>query len=121
MGRLTARDLRNLKTRVPLETLKAVVDLAVAIGREGREGKPVGTMFVVGDSRKVLAASAEGTFDPMKGYKRVDRNLLDARVREGIKEIVQLDGAVVVSADGTVEASCRLLEASPGNVVTQFF
>ena len=51
LGRLTARDLRSLKTRVPLDTLKRVVDLAVAIGREGREGKPVGTMFVVGDTR----------------------------------------------------------------------
>ena len=46
LGRLTARDLQNLETKVPLETLKTVVDLAVDIGREGREGKPVGTMFV---------------------------------------------------------------------------
>lgn len=39
LGRLTARDLRQLKTTVPLDTLKLVVDLAVEIGREGREGK----------------------------------------------------------------------------------
>ena len=50
LGRLTARDLRKLETKVPLETLKMVVDLAVEIGREGREGKPVGTIFVVGDT-----------------------------------------------------------------------
>ena len=49
LGQLTSRDLRNLETKVPLETLKMVVDLAVEIGREGREGKPVGTLFVVGD------------------------------------------------------------------------
>ncbi|MEN6449645.1 MAG: hypothetical protein ABFC96_04055, partial [Thermoguttaceae bacterium] len=55
LNRLTGRDLRQLETRVPLDTLKIVVDLAVEIGREGREGKPVGTLFVVGDSRKVLA------------------------------------------------------------------
>ena len=60
LGRLTARDLRQLKTKVPLETLKVVVDLAVAIGREGREGKPIGTMFVVGDHRKVLASGWPG-------------------------------------------------------------
>ncbi len=57
LGRLTARDLRRLETKVPLETLKTVVDLAVDIGREGREGKPVGTIFVVGDSRSVLKSS----------------------------------------------------------------
>src|SRR4051812_44986394 len=46
LERLTASDLRQLDTHVPLETLRAVVDLALEIGREGREGKPVGTMFV---------------------------------------------------------------------------
>ena len=40
LERLTARDLRALETSVPFETLKAVVDVAVEIGREGREGKP---------------------------------------------------------------------------------
>ena len=53
LGKLSARDLRQLETQVPLDTLKLVVDLAVQIGREGREGKPVGTMLVVGDHRKV--------------------------------------------------------------------
>src|ERR1700722_9323559 len=46
LERLSAQDLRKLGTQVPLETLRAVVDLATEIGREGREGKPVGTMFV---------------------------------------------------------------------------
>ena len=55
LGQLTVRDLRQLKTRIPLDTLKTVVDLAVDVGREGREGKPVGTLFVVGDHRKVLS------------------------------------------------------------------
>ena len=36
----------------------------------------------------------------------------DAWVREGIKEIAQMDGAIVVSADGTVEAACRYLDCS---------
>jgi len=112
LGRLTSQDLRQLRTKVPLETLKMVVDLAIEIGREGREGKPVGTMFVIGDSRKVMANSQPSGFDPMKGYHRRDRRLQDPRVREGIKEIAQLDGAFIVSADGTVEAACRLLDVS---------
>ena len=116
LNRLTGRDLRQLETRVPLDTLKTVVDLAVEIGREGREGKPVGTLLVVGDSRKVLACSRSAGFDPVKGYSRKERNLCDARVREGIKEISQMDGAIVVSADGTVEAACRYLDCSAADV-----
>jgi DNA integrity scanning protein DisA with diadenylate cyclase activity len=116
LGRLTARDLRKLETKVPLETLKAVVDLAVEIGREGREGKPVGTVFVVGDSRNVLRNSEPLGFDPVKGYSRSERSILDPRVREAIKEIAPLDGAVIVSSDGIVQAACRYLNAPAANV-----
>jgi diadenylate cyclase len=113
LGRLTARDLQKLETNVPLDTLKVVVDLAIEIGREGREGKPVGTMFIVGDHRKVLDESRPAGFDFVKGYPRKDRSIFDSRVREGVKEIAQLDGAFIVSADGTVEASGRLVDTNP--------
>jgi diadenylate cyclase len=116
LGQLTVRDLRNLETKVPLETLKLVVDLALEIGREGREGKPVGTLFVVGDHRKVIQASHSAGFDPVRGYSRSERRLADPRVREGLKEIAQLDGAFVIGADGTVEAAARYIDASAENV-----
>jgi diadenylate cyclase len=116
LGQLTSRDLRNLETKVPLETLKIVVDLAVEIGREGREGKPVGTLFVVGDTRKVMQSSHATGFDPVRGYSRAERKLTDPRVREGIKEIAQLDGAFVVGPDGTVEGAARYIDASAESV-----
>ncbi len=116
LDRLTGRDLRRLETRVPLDTLKLVVDLAVEIGREGREGKPVGTMFVVGDTRKVLASSRSVGFDPVRGYSRKDRSLNDPRVREGIKEIAQMDGAIIISSDATVEAACRYVDSSAATI-----
>jgi DNA integrity scanning protein DisA with diadenylate cyclase activity len=116
LDRLTGQDLRQLETRVPLDTLKIVVDLAVEIGRDGREGHSIGTMFVVGDARNVLAKCRPTGFDPVRGYNRKERNLDDPRVREGIKEIVQLDGAVVVAADNTVEGTCRLIDAPATNL-----
>jgi diadenylate cyclase len=116
LGQLTSRDLRQLETRVPLDTLRTVVDMAVEIGREGREGKPVGALFVVGDARKVLNHSHPTGFDPVKGYNRKERSLDDPRVREGIKEISQLDGAIIVSAEGIVEAAARYLDASAADI-----
>jgi len=116
LNRLTSTDLRLLNTTVPLETLKTIVELAIEIGLSGREGKPVGTLFVVGDKQRVLAESHAGGFDPVRGYSRSERNIMDARVREGIKEIAQLDGAIIISADGIVEASCRILDASADNI-----
>lgn len=113
LGRLTARDLQRLETQVPLETLKSVVDLAIEIGREGREGKPVGALFVVGDHRKVMAQSHNACFDFVKGYQRKERSLFDPKVREGLKELAQLDGAFVVASDGIVEGSCRIIDTAP--------
>jgi DNA integrity scanning protein DisA with diadenylate cyclase activity len=111
LGRLTARDLRQLETSVPLETLKAVVDLAVEIGREGREGKAIGTLLVVGDTRRVLSHCQPAGFDPVRGYSRAERDLDDSRVREAIKEIACLDGAIIVASDGTVEKGAQLIDA----------
>jgi len=111
LERLTAHDLRALETSVPFETLKAVVDVGIEIGREGREGKAVGTLIVVGDARNVITRTRQLGFDPFKGYRRKERNVRDFRVREAIKEIAQLDGAFVVARDGTVEAACRLIDA----------
>src|SRR5688572_9463235 len=116
LGRLTARDLRQLETSVPLETLKTVIDLAVEIGREGREGKAVGTMFVVGDTRKVLHLCQPAGFDPVKGYSRAERDLHDPRVREAVKEVAGLDGAFIISADGIVEKAAQLVDAPYANL-----
>ncbi len=109
LERLSARELRQLDTQVPLETLKAVVDLATDIGREGREGKPIGTLLVVGDTRKVMTLSRVIGFDPVRGYSKKERNLRDKRVRESMKEICKLDGAIIVNKDGTVEAAARFI------------
>jgi diadenylate cyclase len=110
LERLSARDLRNLDTQVPLETLRAVVDLATEIGREGREGKPVGTMLVVGDTRRVLSMSRPLNFNPFRGYPPEERDIRDRKVREQIKDIAQLEGAIIVRRDGVAEAACMYID-----------
>lgn len=116
LGRLTARDLRQLETSVPLETLKTVIDLAVEIGREGREGKAIGTMFIVGDTRKVLTHCQPAGYDPVRGYNRTERDLHDPRVREAAKEVAVLDGAFIVTPDGTIEKAAQLVDAPYANL-----
>lgn len=111
LEKLTARDLQRLETQVPLPTLRSVVDLAVEIGREGREGKAVGTLFVVGDNRKTIKLSHEGVHDPFRGYPQRERELRDPRVRESIKELAQLDGAFIISSDGVAISAGRILDA----------
>lgn len=111
LERLTAKDLRKLDTQVPLETLRAVVDLATEIGSEGREGKPVGTMFVVGDTRKVLTMARPINFNPFRGYSPPERDVRDPRVREQIKDIAQLEGAIIIRRDAVAVAACMYITA----------
>ena len=111
LERLTAKDLRKLDTHVPLETLRAVVDLATEIGSEGREGHPVGALLVVGDTRKVLEMSHPINFNPFKGYAPHERDVRDPKVREQIKDLAQLDGAIIIRRDGVAEAACVYIDA----------
>lgn len=112
MRRLSVRDLQMIESRVPLQTIKAVIDLATQIGREGREGKPVGTLFVVGDTKKVLEHANDSGLDPFRGYNKKVRTIMDAKVQDDAKEIAQLDGAFIVTSDGTIERSRQMLEVS---------
>ena len=117
LAKLTSRDLQRLNTQVPLDVLRRCVDLAVEIGREGREGKHVGTILVVGDHRSVLEQSKEGVHDPFKGYTQKEKLIRSARVRESMKELAQIDGAFVISSDGVVNAAGRILAASAGDIM----
>lgn len=116
LSKLTGRDLRRLETTVPLETLRTVVDLAVEIGRDGREGKPVGTLFVVGNHRGVMKMSHEQVHDPFRGYNRQERMIRNPRVQESVKELAQIDGAFVISSDGVVMGAGRHLDAPAENL-----
>jgi DNA integrity scanning protein DisA with diadenylate cyclase activity len=116
LERLTAHDLRKLDTQVPLEVLRAVVSLAVAIGREGREGHPVGTMFVVGDTRKVLQMCRPMNFNPFRGYSQAERDIRSRAVREQIKDLAQLEGAIIIRRDGIAVAGCLRIEAPEAEV-----
>jgi DNA integrity scanning protein DisA with diadenylate cyclase activity len=111
LARLTSRDLQRLETQVPLEVLRIMVDLAVEIGREGREGKKVGALFVVGNHRKAISMSHEQVHDPFKGYSRTERSIRSPKVRESMKELAQIDGAFIVGSDGVAYAAGRILDA----------
>jgi DNA integrity scanning protein DisA with diadenylate cyclase activity len=93
------------------ETLKEVIILAVEIAREGREGRRIGTMFVVADSENVIKHSRPLILDPLLGHPAEVKQINDPDMRETVKELAQLDGAFIVSDDGTVVSACRYLDS----------
>ena len=104
-------DPRSLITKGFFQTIIAVIDIALDIGALGREGKPVGTTFIVGNVKQVMESSHQAIFNPFKGYPEGSREISSSEVVESIKELAQLDGAFVVSEKGIVEAAGRHLDA----------
>jgi diadenylate cyclase len=96
---------------VDTRTLKQVVELAVEIAREGREGRKIGTLFVVGDSKAVMERSRPLILDPLFGHPEEVKRVGDPNARETIKELAQLDGAFVISDDGVVISATRYVDA----------
>jgi diadenylate cyclase len=93
-------------------TLRRVVNLAVEIAREGREGRKIGTLFVVGDSEAVLEHSRPMILDPLYGHPHESKRIVDPNLRETLKELAQLDGAFVVSDEGVVLSAARYIDAT---------
>ena len=93
------------------KTLRRVVNLAVEVAREGREGRKIGTLFVVGDSEAVLKHSRPMILDPLYGHPHESKRIDDPDVRETLKELAQLDGAFVVSDEGVVLSAARYIDA----------
>jgi DNA integrity scanning protein DisA with diadenylate cyclase activity len=97
---------RGVDTRV----LEQAVTLAVEIAREGREGRKIGTLFVVGDSEEVLKGSRPLILDPLAGHPNESKHIADSNVRETLKELALLDGAFVVSDEGVVLSAARYID-----------
>jgi len=98
------------------EILESLIGLAVEIAREGREGRRVGTLFTFGDEDAVLAKSRPLILDPLFGHPEAARHVTNLNLRGTIKELAQLDGGFVVSADGIVLSACRYLDAVAAQV-----
>jgi diadenylate cyclase len=100
------------KRQVDKQVLEHTISLAVEIAREGREGRKIGTLFVVGDSGEVTKRSKPLILDPLHGHPEESKQIEDPDTRETIKELAQLDGAFLVSNAGVVQSAARYIDAA---------
>jgi DNA integrity scanning protein DisA with diadenylate cyclase activity/mannitol/fructose-specific phosphotransferase system IIA component (Ntr-type) len=94
------------------EVLERVIAVATELAVEGREGRPVGSLFVVGDTDKVIALTKPLVLNPFYGYKEEDRNILNPFMDETVKEFSSIDGAFIIRGDGVVESAGALVQAA---------
>jgi DNA integrity scanning protein DisA with diadenylate cyclase activity len=106
---LTTHAIDGLAESVRPDVFQQTLGIALELASRGREGKPVGTIFVLGDEDKVLQLSKQMIINPFKGYTEEERNILQPSLRDTIYEFAALDGAFVISHDGLVLAAGRHL------------
>lgn len=117
-----AEDYLDLEENAPLAMLRNVADpatfdavlgICVELGREGKEGKPVGLLITLGDDDAVLHHSHPLVLNPFEGHSDDDRCVLLPAARRAIAEFSGMDGAFVIRRDGVIVAGGRYLQEMP--------
>jgi DNA integrity scanning protein DisA with diadenylate cyclase activity len=99
----------SFPSEIRSEVFESLLGIVLELANEGREGKPVGSIFVLGDHEKVLSLSSQLVFNPFHGHPEESLNINEPQVRESLKEFSSIDGAFVIREDGVVLAAGRYL------------
>ena len=102
--------MEKLETNIAEEVLFALMTIGIQIIREGREGKPIGALFVIGDVDGVYKHSRPLILNPFEGHPPEMRDVKNTENWETIKELAQLDGAMIFDEDGIAQSAGRYLE-----------
>ncbi len=91
----------KLAEHIQPDVIEAVMDIAIELSQEGREGKKVGTAFVIG-KRDILKYTKQLIINPFIGLDESLRKLTDPNLRETVKEFALLDGVFIIDENGTI-------------------
>ncbi len=112
----TWKDIVVAETDVKEEVFDAVFHISTEISIEGREGKSVGTTFLIGDADNVMAKSRQISINAFEGQKPESRMITNQDIKENIKEFAQLDGAFVIDGTGYIRAQSRYITVDTSTV-----
>ena len=98
-----------LPANIKPQVLERVIDLATELSVEGREGKPVGCLFVIGNQQELKPHLKQLILNPFSGYKPEDRNILNPFMEETVKEYSLIDGAFIIDEDGIMMSAGTLI------------
>lgn len=109
---LAAEHISDIFEGICPEVFEAVLNIALELAAQGREGRSVGTIFIIGDHENVLRFSRQMIINPFMGYKEEERNVLDPGLKDTVKEFSSLDGAFVIKDNGVMMTAGTHLNAA---------
>ena len=111
----TSEEIGDIIEDVYPEVFDVVLNIALELAAQGRESRPVGTIFILGDHEKALQLSRQMVINPFMGYAENERNILNPNLKETIKEFSAIDGAFILKGDGVIVTAGRHLNAALEN------
>lgn len=100
-----------LPAGVKPEVVERVLAIATELAVEGREGHPIGCLFVLGHASKISQYTKPLILNPFYGYEDEDRNILNPFMDETVKELSSIDGAFIIRGDGVLISAGSLIHA----------
>ncbi|MEK6837515.1 MAG: diadenylate cyclase, partial [Nanoarchaeota archaeon] len=108
--------IHNLREKINSDVLEALLSIAMELVSEGREGRKIGTAFIVGDAGEMSKYARQLIINPFQNYPAEMRQITDPDIKETIKGFSQLDGAFFVDANGTVLSAGTQINLDLGSV-----
>ncbi len=102
----------RLTQNVSTEVLEAIINLALEIGNEGREGRKIGTAFVIGKRQDIMKYGKQIIINPFSNYPEEARLVSDPNMKETVKGFAQLDGVFMVDEKGVLLSAGTLINLS---------
>jgi diadenylate cyclase len=92
---------QNISEHINSEVIEAALSIALEISHEGREGKRIGTAFIIGNISELNKYLKQLIINP---FKNLDEKIkiTDPSIKETIKEFSQLDGVFVIDEEGYI-------------------
>lgn len=98
-------DMETIGRLFAPEVFIRLVNILTRFATEGREGKPIGTLFVLGDPDEMRPHLKELILNPCQGHPAELRNVFNSSFFETFRELSALDGAFVINRKGIVESA----------------
>ncbi len=105
------QSMQRARSLVEPQVFGRIVSVALQFAREGREGRSIGTIFVLGDTEQLGSHLRQLILNPCEGHAQKRRNLQNPEFLETLREYTAMDGAIVVNPRGVVESAGTYLDA----------
>jgi DNA integrity scanning protein DisA with diadenylate cyclase activity len=109
-GQRRAGEIHNV---VATRELARIIDIALRLAAEGREGRPIGTIFVLGEIDQLSPYLRQLVLNPCRGHPQRERNIHNLDFFETVREFAALDGAFIVDKKGVVHSAGTYLQPPP--------